>query len=357
MMKRLIIVGGGFAGSIIAKKIENKNFEVILIDNKDYFEFTPGILKAFVNPRHINKIKIEHKRYLKKTRIIVGEVKKIYQTKLLLEDYSNNKTRSILNFDYLVICSGLRYESQIEGSVEISKISQLNKNFNNLLNSKRILIIGGGLVGVELALEIKDYFPEKDISIIHSKNKILNRQHQKIIDFITSFLIKNKIKIHYNQKILKKEDNYYISSSQKKFKADIVFNCASTKKNHEFILENLNNYLDDKNQLKVNSHLQLFSGNDSLKNIFAAGDITNVDEEKSAQSSEKQANTIIKNIFRFEKNKSLINYKPKQRIMVISLGKSTGIICFKKYYLSGKFALFLKRLIEFKEMIKHRKFM
>ena len=42
-MKKLIILGGGFAGAKIAKALENI-YDVILIDSKDYFEFTPGIL-------------------------------------------------------------------------------------------------------------------------------------------------------------------------------------------------------------------------------------------------------------------------------------------------------------------------
>ena len=36
-MKKVLIIGGGFAGSIITKKLENK-FDVTLIDSKDYFE-------------------------------------------------------------------------------------------------------------------------------------------------------------------------------------------------------------------------------------------------------------------------------------------------------------------------------
>ena len=37
--KTVVIIGGGFAGSVAAKKLESK-FNVILIDKKKYFEFT-----------------------------------------------------------------------------------------------------------------------------------------------------------------------------------------------------------------------------------------------------------------------------------------------------------------------------
>ena len=67
--KNLVIIGGGFAGSFVAKKLENK-FNTVLIDNKDYFEFTPSILRSIVIPRHLKKIQILHRHYLKKSKII-----------------------------------------------------------------------------------------------------------------------------------------------------------------------------------------------------------------------------------------------------------------------------------------------
>ncbi|PIZ83168.1 FAD-dependent oxidoreductase, partial [Candidatus Pacearchaeota archaeon CG_4_10_14_0_2_um_filter_05_32_18] len=46
-MKNIVIIGGGFAGAKIAKALENY-YGTVFIDDKDYFEFTPGILKTIV---------------------------------------------------------------------------------------------------------------------------------------------------------------------------------------------------------------------------------------------------------------------------------------------------------------------
>ena len=75
-MRKLIIIGGGFAGAKIAKTLENK-FDVTLIDSKDYFEFTPSILRAIIDTKHLKKIQILHKDYLKKSKIIKEYVKEI----------------------------------------------------------------------------------------------------------------------------------------------------------------------------------------------------------------------------------------------------------------------------------------
>src|SRR3989338_3462411 len=105
-MKRVVVLGGGFAGSKIAKKLE-KDFDVILIDTKDYFEFTPGILRTIVEPKHIKKIQVLHSHYLHKTNVIVGEVKNIGK------DFVKIKRRKI-SFDYLIICAGSSYNLPIK---------------------------------------------------------------------------------------------------------------------------------------------------------------------------------------------------------------------------------------------------
>lgn len=40
-MKRLVIIGGGFAGLELAKKINKKQFQVVLIDKNNYYQFQP----------------------------------------------------------------------------------------------------------------------------------------------------------------------------------------------------------------------------------------------------------------------------------------------------------------------------
>src|SRR3989338_1455974 len=101
-MKKVVVIGGGFAGSLIARKLQ-KDFEVTLIDTKPYFEFTPGILRTIVEPEHYKSIQVGHKDYLK-AKIIVGHVKKIE------EDFVHVDGKK-LPYDYLAICSGSRYNA------------------------------------------------------------------------------------------------------------------------------------------------------------------------------------------------------------------------------------------------------
>jgi hypothetical protein len=45
---RLVIIGGGFAGALVAKRVE-RYFDTCLVDSKSYFEFTPVMMLCFEN--------------------------------------------------------------------------------------------------------------------------------------------------------------------------------------------------------------------------------------------------------------------------------------------------------------------
>lgn len=71
--KRVVIVGGGFAGRS-ARRALRGDFEVVLIDAKGYFEYTPSMLRCLVEPRHCRKVVLEHPR-----DTVVGKVVRVKQ--------------------------------------------------------------------------------------------------------------------------------------------------------------------------------------------------------------------------------------------------------------------------------------
>jgi len=330
-MKKVVVIGGGFAGNQIAKRLQNK-FNVLLIDTKDYFEYTPGILRLAVNPDYKHKIRVKYSSFIKNLKI--GKVTEINNNYILIG-------KEKISFDYLVITAGAKYG--ILPGIIAGNSEELIKSHEKLKKSKEAIIIGGGLVGVELAGEILENFPNKKITIIHSKDSLIERNHKKAIEFTKKFFEK-KANLIYLEKA--KIQGNQIALSNKKIKSELIYICTGISPNTDFMRKNFSTYLD-KNQIKVNKNLQV------TKNIFAAGDITNIQEEKTAQSAEKQGNIIAKNILNLEKNKPLLEYKPKKRAMVISLGKYNGIFEYKNFILTGKIPALLKWFIQLKTMIKY----
>ncbi len=343
-MKKVVVIGGGFAGSYISRKLQNY-FKVILIDSKDYFEFTPGILRTIVEPAHIKKIQILHKKYLNKAKVIIGDVKEISEKSVTVG-------KKMFKFDYAVICSGSNYQSPIkEQHVVIAARSQhLINCYKNLSSAKEILIIGGGLVGVELAAEICTHYPRKKVVIVHLHDRLMERQNIKTSKIALNFLKKHGVTVHFKEKIIKSSGRPFVSSRGKIFKSDMAFLCTGITPNYHFLKKHFSHVLNKKNQVIVNKNLQVKDYN----NIFSAGDITSVSIEKTAQNAEKQAKTVVKNIKALEKGFPISVYNSAKTPIVLSLGKFNGIFEFRNIIFSGVIPSILKKAIELREMWRLR---
>ena len=343
-MKKVVVVGGGFAGAYVARNLE-RSFDVTLIDTKDYFEFTPSILRTLVEPQHMKKIQVRHSHYLHTATIVKGCAEHITTQEVHTED-------GTYPYDYLVLCSGSRYNTPIkdENIVITARADKLRSYAQKLRKAHTVLVIGGGVVGVELAAEIIEAYPDKDVTVVHSKGELIDRNPQKARMYAQRFLEKRGVKIVFNERIVKNEGTSHITKSGKKYTADLTFLCVGITPNYEYMNKHCSTSLNERNYICVTPELQV----EGYNNVFAAGDITNIPEEKTAQSAEKQAMVVVQNILSLEQGKSLKQYKPQGKPMLISLGKRNGIFVHNNFVVTGKLPGALKNTVEWKTMRRYR---
>ncbi len=123
MAKRVVVVGGGFAGSLISKQLVKHPdlIDLTLIDTKDYFEHIPGVFREILyagddwahrntDSEYIPSTIIEHSTYLfPRGKLIVGEVVEV-SPKNVLVNITRKQGDSIdchekvpIEFDFLVV--------------------------------------------------------------------------------------------------------------------------------------------------------------------------------------------------------------------------------------------------------------
>jgi NADH dehydrogenase len=170
-IKRVIIVGGGFAGVNLIKKLsKDKRFHITLVDINNYHFFPPllyQVATAFIEPSNISypfRRMFQEKSNL---RFHMGKLIKINPEQNTIEtDYCK------LEYDYLVL--GLGTESNFFGIANVQELSLPMKTIDDALNLRNhlllnmekavrtndirekekhlnIVIAGGGPTGVELA--------------------------------------------------------------------------------------------------------------------------------------------------------------------------------------------------------------
>jgi len=57
---RVVMIGGSFAGLTAARILEkhHSKLEVVVVEPKPFFEYTPGILRAFVQPDLVSRLMV-----------------------------------------------------------------------------------------------------------------------------------------------------------------------------------------------------------------------------------------------------------------------------------------------------------
>lgn len=342
--KKVVIIGGGFAGSLAAQRLEN-DFDVTLIDTKEYFEFTPGILRSIVNPKHVRRIQVLHTHYLKRAKVLVGTVKSIMPEHVVLD-------RENIRFDYLIVSSGSTYTSPFKEQrvVPATRANHLKHYHEDASHAKKIVVIGGGPVGVELAAELIGKYPRKEITIVHSQDRLMERSNPRSSAYAQKYFHKKGVRVILSERITKINKDICVTDRGTRLDADIIFLCTGIKPNFE-LLSKFHDVLNDNNQVKVNSHLQI----NGFKHLFAAGDITAISEEKTAQNAERQAKTIVKNIRAISESQPLHDYESKRTPWVISLGRWNGIFDAGTWSFHGIIPALMKKYVERREMLRKHK--
>lgn len=173
---RVIIIGGGFAGTHAVLALASLPVDITLIDRRNHFTFQPLLYQvalAVLSPANIASPIRSIVRHKQNVEVLMDEV-----IRFDLEDRSVYlKSGSIMDYDYLVVATGATHSyfgheewaqyapglKSIEDAIEIrrrvllafelAERQMLETGFHPPLN---FVVIGGGPTGVELAGAISD---------------------------------------------------------------------------------------------------------------------------------------------------------------------------------------------------------
>ncbi len=201
MKKRIIVVGGGYAGiSLLHALKKQKNLELILIDKSQTHFLQTHLHKYLSGYYDKNDITFNHEKYCNKNDIefINDEVASInYNKKYVLTRQSH-----ILHYDYVVVATGSRsfFPKQIENVIEYTKdikdidnLDYYRDRFLKLLNNKpensHIVVVGGGISGLQIACEYAQTIKVKGLHVNNIQVTIIEGL-ETILPGMDSFLIK-----------------------------------------------------------------------------------------------------------------------------------------------------------------------
>lgn len=352
-LRTVVIVGGNFGGLAALRELEyHEGIRIVLIDKREYFEYTPGVLRLFCEPglfddlaRPIPKGPFE---------FVLGTVTTVAQDHVVVASASESSRR--ISFDYLILATGADYRQPITPALGDSTLALRQATWKReaakLSAANSVLILGGGAVGAELAAEIVCYYPSKQVTILDAQPHLVPLFPQKTVQYTEQWFKNRGVELLLEQSLERWDDTSCTTKDGRIVKADIVYVCFGMRCNSQCMMAgSMAGSLGKRKEVRVNEHLQV----DGEAHVYAVGDVMSnpTGEIKQAYYAEMNgvlaARNILRNIgglplLRFPEDIAGATTAPL--VYVVSLGRFGGSLGFNKIVVNGCVAAVFKFLIE-----------
>ena len=180
--EKIIIVGNGAAGTAACVEIHKRNpaADIEIISSEDVLGYnrpmlTKGILSKMDSPHFYIKPESWYKE--NNIKVTLGTTVTDINTEEKTLTLSNGETRT---YDKLILATGARSNvppmkgADKEGSFAIRSLKDIERLKEYLPNAKEVVVIGGGVLGLEAAWEIRK--AGKEVTVIQNADYLMNRQ-------------------------------------------------------------------------------------------------------------------------------------------------------------------------------------
>lgn len=367
--KKVVIIGGGFGGIAVAKKLSKlRNIEVTLITKNPLFEYYPALYKLVTGALAIEVCVPYNKIFKASDNITVLEG--------FYESYDkNSKIVTLLDgrtfsYDYLVLAMGSQTNYfDIQGIEEFAfafkssfEALRLKQHFLDLLRASQdiskeelverfhVTVVGGGPSGVELAGDITTYLRKMTkryhvspsfvtIDLIESNARVLAMLPESVSKKAEARLRKLKVNI-YTNRTLQAQDLDSVTASGMTIKSGTVIWTAGTKINDSFSPLPL----DAKKRVSVKEDLSLPDD----ENVFVVGDGSGAPGSGLAQGAMAHGEYVAKAIALRLKNKKPEPFKLKPTGYIVPIGHNWAVLSYKNMTISGFIPWVMRSFVDFK---------
>ncbi|MBP7477239.1 MAG: NAD(P)/FAD-dependent oxidoreductase [Chitinophagales bacterium] len=370
MKKKIVVIGGGFAGIQLVKNIDEERFDVLLIDQINHHQFQPLFYQVATSQLEPASISFPLRYILNKKDNL-----QIRLAKVISVDATNQNIETSIgafSYDYLVIAIGC--QTNFFGNEEIKKHAftlkttydaiqirnHILQTFENIISADEseregllnLIIVGAGPTGVELAgafAEIKNHILPKDypgidfskfkIILIEGSKNTLNNMSQQAKDASRDYLEKMGVDI-ITETYVKQYDGEQISFNNGNsiktktviWSAGVIGNTISGLPTSSIV---------GGNRIKVDR----LNAVDGCENIYAIGDIAYMETPKYPKGHPQLANVAINqaknlaaNFKKMELGKDLVEFEYKDLGSMATIGRNKAVVDLPNLKFKGYFA-------------------
>ena len=327
MSKTVTIYGAGVAGVKLANALQHRA-NVRLVSPIDYFEVPMAMPRNLVEPTFAERSVVPLESIKLNVEHIRGRLISFRDNVGVVETASGERLQ--LSSDVSALATGSRYANTLTRSHTGNANERRNEfetHAQRLRNAQQIVIVGGGPIGIELAGEISQDYPSKQVIIVESGLDILNGTSRKVSTHALQTLKDRGVEIHLNQRIIdpdygiEPEGGVARTDSGLEIPFDLIFWAVGSKPNTGYFPSD---QLSEGQRIPVDQFLRV----KNTENVFALGDITNLDEVKKAiylNDQVKVASRNIEAVLAGRHPSKTYKAQTDNDIMVVTLGRKGGV--------------------------------
>ena len=374
---KVIIVGAGFGGLRLARKLNNKpGFEVVLIDKFNYHQFQPLFYQVATAGLDASNISFPLRKVFQKsknTRVRLATLQRI--------DPGNNRVHTDLEemeYDVLVLSTGAdtnffgnqameEHTFPMKSTIESLQLrNHILQNFEKavaisdaatLQQLMNFVVVGGGATGVEVSgalAEMKKYvlpkdYPELDFSKMHiylleGGDKTLSAMSGKSSAQSRKYLERLGVKVMTNTLVKEYDGTTVQLSTGEKIESNVVIWAAGIKGN---VPEGIDPALVVKgNRIRVDRYCRV----DGFSNVYAIGDLAYMETPKYpkghpqvAPVAMQQADLVATNLKMIERKSNpdrQYEFEYRDKGSMATVGRNLAVVDVPKprLHFSGWFA-------------------
>jgi len=233
--KRIVIIGAGFGGLKLAKKLVGSGYQIVLIDKNNFHQFQPLFYQVASSGIEPSSILFPLRKIFQKRKDVYIRVAEVYSV-----DTEKKELQTSLDkvwYDYLVIATGVNsnffgMKNMEKYAIPMKTISEAMALRNRILlnleravtlfdadeNEKKtllnVIVVGGGPTGVEIAgaiAEMKKFVLPKDypdlnfdlmkVNLIEGSPKVLGTMSEHASEKSLFYLNRLGINIMLNTRV------------------------------------------------------------------------------------------------------------------------------------------------------------
>ncbi|MEU9354679.1 FAD-dependent oxidoreductase [Streptomyces griseoloalbus] len=297
MTATVAVIGGGYGGVTVAKALDDVA-DVILIEPRDAFVHTMAALRGVTDRSWTDQLFIPYDTLLTHGRVRRDRAAEVTASAVGLA------SGDTVEADYIVLATGSNapYPANIGTFDSRSGAAKLNATRAELERASRVLLLGAGPVGLEFAGEIKAAWPDKAVTVVEPRSRLLangafpeqfhTELHAQLDQLGIELLLGTSLR-ELPSSIPGVAGEFTVTTdSGADLTADVWFACYGATVNSGFLGEDLSGALRADRRIAVTPELRV----QGQETVFAVGDITAVPELKMARLAQKHAEVVAANI-------------------------------------------------------------